>query len=120
METPRQIEIRPGIHLEKDGRYPGEIDSSMHTNTLGINSVAFQGLRLISSPAMREPILQRRSMWDRLFSLHPFRVFKVVGYRPMNTAIRVGNDLFAAPEMVNKILEIEGAYTPFKLGSRRM
>lgn len=62
-------------------------------------------IELISSEWMRIPIIERRSWIERLFSLpwRPLQKTKVTGYKPMEEIIKIGNTLYAAPEIVAKL-----------------
>ena len=77
----------------------------MENTYFGVKTTDYMGLKLISSPAMRTPIYGLRTWKERLFSLpfKPFRKFKVVGYKPMEQIVMMGNFLFAAPEIVERL-----------------
>jgi hypothetical protein len=62
---------------------------------------------VIPTATMQRSILGKRSWKERLFTLpwKPFKKNKVIGYEPMQEAIKMGNKIFCAPQIAEKVIE---------------
>lgn len=78
-----------------------------NNSLFGVSTYQIDGLQLVKSPMMQEPILKKRTILERLFSLTPFKSHKVIGQKPLPYFIRVGNIVYGAPEMVEKVRRID-------------
>ena len=71
----------------------------------GISSIQIKGLNFISNYGMQEAIWDKRTLKERLLSLpwKPFKKRKIIGHKPMTIMLKIGNDIIAAPEIIEQI-----------------
>ena len=76
-------------------------------DNIGIKFTSVGAIDIIPTPVMQRSIWGKRTWKERLFTFpwHPFQRNKIVGVEPMKAALQIGNKIFCAPVMVDKIRE---------------